>query len=105
MAYANSIQLASGRWMPLLGFGTYLIPDSEEGVEAIVAALDNGYKLLDCASFYRNELTVGRALKGRERRDLFIVSKVWNDAVFGGPRAVRESCMQSIRDLYVLLPF
>lgn len=102
MFHANSVQLRTGRTMPLLGFGTYQVPDSDAGVAAIAFALDNGYKLLDCASFYMNERAVGRALKGRDRRDFFIVSKVWNDAVYKGKTSVRDACIKSIEDLYVL---
>lgn len=89
--------------MPLLGFGTYQIPENKSGVDAILSALDAKYRLIDCASFYHNEKTVGKAISQRNRPDLFIVSKVWNDAVAGGPSAVRASCMQSLADLYVLL--
>ncbi len=78
-----------------------MIPDSDAGVEAVAVALDHGYRLLDCASFYRNETAVGKALCGRNRRELFIISKVWNSSVYSGRRAVRESCLKSIRDLYV----
>jgi diketogulonate reductase-like aldo/keto reductase len=99
----DHIQLRTGRWMPLLGFGTYQIPAASAGVDAILSALDARYCLIDCASFYHNEKTVGEAIGQRNRPDLFIVSKVWNDAVAGGPSAVRAACMQSLADLYVLL--
>ena len=48
---------------------------------AITAALENGYRHIDIASYYNNEKDVGNALKkwldkGGERRDLFIVANV-----------------------------
>ena len=95
----HSITLNSGRVMPLLGFGTYQIPDNTSGEAIIEQALKSGYRLLDCASFYRNESAVGRAIKTTPRSDLYIVSKVWNDAIFKGSEAVRESCLKSIKDL------
>ena len=95
------IELNSGVLMPLIGYGTYQVPANKEGETAILTAIDSGYKLLDCASFYRNEDVVGRAISKRDRSSLYIVSKVWNDAIYDGSEAVRASCLQSIRDLYV----
>ena len=95
----KSVVLNSGRLLPLLGFGTYQIPDDETGLAAIITAVGNGYRLLDCASFYRNEATVGKAIAKIPRDELYVVSKVWNDAIHAGPAAIRESCMQTIREL------
>lgn len=95
----GDVLLNSGTRMPLLGFGTYQIPDSAEGVNAIRVAVQNGYKLLDCASFYGNEKAIGSAIRDIDRDALFIVSKVWNDAIHEGPAAVRRSCLQSLADL------
>lgn len=48
------------------------------------AALAQGYRQIDCASFYGNETTIGKGLadfiKEEGREQLFITSKVWNDA-------------------------
>jgi len=95
----KDVVLNTGRCMPLLGFGTYQIPDTMEGSDAVRNALYNGYKLLDCASFYLNEATIGRVIKDFDRGSLFIVSKVWNDAIYEGPDAVRRSFLRSISDL------
>ena len=93
------IILNSGTAMPLLGYGTYQIPDNAEGQLMVEHAIKEGYKLLDCASFYRNEETIGEAIRKSSRSDLYIVSKVWNDAIFEGRDAVRTSCMESLRKL------
>lgn len=85
--------------MPLLGFGTYQIPEGPEGVTIIRNAVECGYKLLDCASFYHNEATIGSAISDMDRESLYIVSKVWNDAIYEGAAAVRASCLKSIQDL------
>jgi diketogulonate reductase-like aldo/keto reductase len=95
----QSITLNSGNSMPLLGFGTYQVTDDQTGETVIHQALKCGYRLLDCASFYHNEAAVGRAIKTTPRNNLYIVSKVWNDAIYGGKEAVRESCLKSIKDL------
>ena len=62
-------------------------------------AISAGYKLFDCASFYLNEEIVGDVVAKCDRSELFIVSKVWNDAIFNGRDAVRASCMESLRKL------
>ena len=95
----KKVTLNSGRLMPLLGFGTYQIPENELGLDAVLEAIRFGYDLLDCASFYQNEKLIGLALKKVDRKSIFVVSKVWNDAIFAGPKAVRESCLQSVSDL------
>jgi diketogulonate reductase-like aldo/keto reductase len=52
---------------------------------AVRGALDAGYRLLDCASVYGNEPQIGEVLadafaEGLQREELFVMSKVWNDA-------------------------
>jgi len=93
------ITLDTGTLMPLLGYGTYQVPNSIEGRHLVEEAIRSGYKLLDCASFYHNEEIIGDAIQKFERSDLYIVSKVWNDAIYLGREAVRESCMDSLRKL------
>lgn len=50
-----------------------------------------GYRMFDCAKFYGNEQFLGKALKdsGIPRDELFLVSKVWTDAVYSGDAAIR----------------
>ena len=54
--------------------------DHEEAVSAIKTAVELGYKSIDTASVYKNEESVGQAVKesGASREELFITSKVWN---------------------------
>lgn len=92
--------------IPALCFGLYKVPNDDEGEQIVVDAISNaGYRSLDSASIYGNEETVGRALAKVfatgvvERSDLFLASKVWNDAQRHGRSAVRESVVQSLRDL------
>ncbi|MFM1878833.1 MAG: hypothetical protein RLZZ241_1699 [Bacteroidota bacterium] len=66
--------------IPYLGLGVYL---SQEGVEvenAVKWALATGYRHIDTASIYKNEVGVGRAIREAKipRSDLFITTKVWN---------------------------
>jgi len=70
--------------MPALGFGT-LVSDSRQTRNATVAAVEVGFRHLDCAERYRNEDEVGLALKelfaaGTVRREeLFVTTKLWNN--------------------------
>ena len=70
--------------MPALGFGT-LVSDSARTREATKAAVEAGFRHLDCAERYRNEDEVGLAIKdliadGTARReDLFVTTKLWNN--------------------------
>jgi diketogulonate reductase-like aldo/keto reductase len=80
----TTIPLAHGSGaMPALGFGT-LIPDLLKTEQATRAALEAGFRHLDCAERYRNEDAVGRAMQemfkaGKIRReDVFVTTKLWN---------------------------
>ena len=73
-----SIKLNNGLPMPILGLGTVyaLNPDEISG-----AILNNGYRHIDTAKVYDNEVVIGEALQevmrnGIKREDLFIVTKI-----------------------------
>jgi diketogulonate reductase-like aldo/keto reductase len=69
--------------IPASGFGT-LIPDPVATRQATRAALEAGFRHLDCAERYRNEATVGEAIQEAfkagtlQRKDLFVTTKLWN---------------------------
>jgi diketogulonate reductase-like aldo/keto reductase len=69
--------------IPAVGFGT-LIPDPVATREATKAALEAGFRHLDCAERYRNEEAVGDALQAAfsagtvRREDVFVTTKLWN---------------------------
>jgi diketogulonate reductase-like aldo/keto reductase len=69
--------------LPAVGFGT-LIPDPVATRQATRAALEAGFRHLDCAERYRNEAAVGDAIQDAfkagtlQRKDLFITTKLWN---------------------------
>jgi 2,5-diketo-D-gluconate reductase A len=71
-------KLSNGAEMPVLGFGVFQIP-AEETEQAVVAALEAGYRSLDTARSYMNEEAVGRAIasSGVPRDELFITTKLW----------------------------
>jgi 2,5-diketo-D-gluconate reductase A len=78
MTSIPALQLNDGNRIPQLGFGVYKIPESETA-DAVVTALDAGYRHIDTASFYENERGVGEGLRrsGLPRDDLFVTTKVW----------------------------
>ncbi|MQM24782.1 aldo/keto reductase [Glycomyces albidus] len=74
------VELNDGRTMPRIGYGTYKVGD-DEAQEAVEAALATGYRLIDTAEMYGNEVGVGRAVNGSgvPREDVHLTTKVWND--------------------------
>ena len=71
---ANDVQI------PVIGLGTWQTPDDEIGYQAVLSALQIGYRHIDTAQGYRNEDIVGRAVKdsGIIREEIFITSKLDN---------------------------
>ncbi len=76
------IHLNDGREMPLLGLGVYKATDDGELKQAISDAVSSGYRLIDTASFYKNEEGVGKGIQALNlpREDLFVTTKIWNTA-------------------------
>ena len=74
----------NGLGIPLLGFGTWNL--KENCTKAVAYAIKEGYRHIDCAKAYGNEHDVGRgiaeglAMTGLKREDLWITSKLWNNA-------------------------
>jgi diketogulonate reductase-like aldo/keto reductase len=70
-------QLNDGNQLPVIGFGTYPLK-GEEGIAAMVSALDAGYRMLDTAVNYGNEEEVGTAVRrsGIAREDIQIATKI-----------------------------
>lgn len=81
MADVPTITLNSGRHIPQLGFGVFKVP-LEQTRDAVTAAFEAGYRSIDTAAMYRNEEGVARAIaeSGLPREDLFITTKLDNDA-------------------------
>ena len=76
----DSFILSNGYKIPCIGFGTWQTPDGDTAVNSVKEAIKLGYKHIDTAAIYKNEKSVGKAIKesGIERKELFITSKVWN---------------------------
>ncbi len=65
--------------IPQVGFGVWKVPN-EEAAAAVEQAFKAGYRLIDTAKVYGNELGVGQAIANSSipREELFITTKVWN---------------------------
>jgi 2,5-diketo-D-gluconate reductase A len=72
------VTLNNGLRMPLLGFGTMTL-NGELGEKRVADAISLGYRLIDTAMIYGNEVSVGAGIKqsGIKREELFITSKLW----------------------------
>ena len=78
----HTITLNTGSNMPLLGLGTYRSASGGEVENAIRSAVSIGYRLFDTASSYKNEDGVGSGVlvSGIPREELFVTTKIWNNA-------------------------
>ena len=99
LTIAGGITMNDGHRIPRFGFGTYHLEPDGEAQEAVAFAIQDGYRLIDCARFYGNEAAVGVGIANGSvpRDELFVTSKVWNDRQIDG--TVRESIEESLRDL------
>jgi len=98
--------LADGSRLPLLGLGLWQVPDGPECVNAVRWALDAGYRHIDTAQVYRNEASVGKALResGLGRDEVFITTKFspWGkDPVAAAEQSLRQFGIDHV-DLYLV---
>lgn len=77
--FAPTIRLNSGYDIPIVGLGTFAAGNTEQAVKD---AIDCGYRHIDTAFLYENEVAVGRAINSKidegivKREDVFITTKV-----------------------------
>lgn len=74
-------KLSNGVNMSSIGFGTYKLGEEQDVIDRVKLALKIGYRQIDTASFYGNEEGVGKGIaqSGVDRKDIFLVTKLWND--------------------------
>jgi methylglyoxal/glyoxal reductase len=101
--------LNNGVEIPRLGLGVYQAPPGESTLRAVKYALKIGYRHIDTAWLYGNEIDVGRAIResGIEREEIFITTKVWNSDQ--GYQSTLAACDRSLKllglpnvDLYLI---
>ncbi|GJJ72741.1 2,5-diketo-D-gluconate reductase A [Entomortierella parvispora] len=101
--------LSNARQIPLLGLGVYLIEPGKATEDAILWALQAGYRHIDTASGYRNEASVGNAIRksGIPRDQIFVTTKVKDsDQGFESTLAACELSLEKLGldyvDLYLI---
>jgi 2,5-diketo-D-gluconate reductase A len=109
MPTVPSVALNNKIEMPMLGFGVFQITDLDECEQAVVDALEVGYRLIDTAASYANEEAVGRAIKrsGVSRDEIFVTTKLWlADAGDGKTKSAFERSLERLQldylDLYLI---
>ena len=103
------VTLNNGIKMPLEGFGVFQVPDPAQCKQAVLDAINSGYRLIDTAAAYMNEEAVGAAIKesGVDRSKLFITTKLWvQDADYESAKKAIESSLEKLGldylDLYLI---
>jgi diketogulonate reductase-like aldo/keto reductase len=105
----TKVKLNNGVEMPIFGLGTYLTRRGKETQNAVLYALEAGYRLIDTASMYGNEEDVGEAVRksGIPREEIFVTTKLWNSdhgydaATIAGKRSLKSLGLSYI-DLYLI---
>jgi len=105
----RKVILNNGVEMPILGFGVFQVTDKKECENAVLNAIETGYRLIDTAASYMNETAVGNAIKnsGVARKDLFITTKLWlQDAGYEKTKTAFEKSLNKLQsdylDLYLI---
>ncbi|GKU79939.1 aldo/keto reductase [Paenibacillus sp. L3-i20] len=80
IALTESTQLSNGVKMPWFGLGVWKVKDDGEAENTVKSAIDAGYRSIDTAAVYGNEVGVGAGIRssGVRREDIFVTTKIWN---------------------------
>jgi diketogulonate reductase-like aldo/keto reductase len=102
----QTLTLADGNDIPVLGLGVWQVPNGPECVDAVRWALEAGYRHVDTAQAYGNEESVGRGLveSGVPREDVFITTKFYpggKDPVATAEQSLKRLGVDQV-DLYIV---
>lgn len=90
-------ELSSGYSMPVIGLGTWTLKDRTKLLNALECAYNAGYRHVDTAAIYENESVVGEFLRTKDRKSIFVTTKLWNT----DHERVQEACEESLQRLGV----
>lgn len=97
-----SLPLNTGETIPVIGLGTWPIKGID-AYRAVKTAIEAGYRHIDTAFAYENEIPIGQAIKDLirdekiKRNEIFVTSKLWN--TFHRPDLVRSAFEQTLNNL------
>lgn len=105
----DKMVLSNGQHIPYIGLGVFQMSEQNYITQAVMQAIQTGYRLFDTAAVYNNEKKVGSAIKECHvaRQELFISSKIWNghqgydETLFAFERTLRNLQLDYL-DLYLI---
>ena len=105
----RTVTLGNGVEIPQIGYGTWQTPSGAVAERAVLDALETGYRHIDTAAAYKNEGSVGAAIRksGIKREEIFLTSKVWNsergyDRTMKAFEATMDQLQTDYLDLYLI---
>lgn len=109
----NTTILSNGVKMPWVGLGVFKVEEGQELINAVRFAIKHGYRSIDTAAIYENEMGVGQGIQAGmkesdvSREELFVTSKVWNsDLGYESTIAAYETSLNKLGldylDLYLI---
>lgn len=96
----EKIKLNNGVEIPSLGLGTYKIGRTDKDVySAVRSAIDSGYRHIDTATLYNNEVPIGKAIRESRisREDIFVTTKLWGSDIIAN--RIQEAFEGSLRNM------
>ncbi len=98
---APTIRLSSGYDMPVVGLGTYSLT-GDVCVNSVKSAITLGFRKIDTAHMYGNEVEVGRGVResGVPREEIFVATKIYPNQ-YGDPEAAIDECLRKLDLGYV----
>lgn len=98
---APTIRLSSGYDMPIVGLGTYSLT-GDVCVNSVKTAISLGFRKIDTAHMYGNEVEVGRGVResGVPREEIFVATKLYPNQ-YADPEAAIEECLRKLDIGYI----